>query len=213
VDRIDLSAGTATRIANLPTSSGFSGGTAAGALVADSSTLWMIVKGNCASGGGQCSAIASMDPSTASGSVLSGTVGREDRWPGMGSGRITVSGDYLYVTSKKMVFRFAKSDGTLALTAGSGASGFVNGVGSQAWFKEPAGVDADGSTLWVADRSDHRIRKIVPANPLTREQPVQLTTTVEMDAAEVSTAAGSGAGGSTDVGIRPWCGRHWWVSA
>jgi len=46
--------------------------------------------------------------------------------------------------------------------AGSGSSGSANGTGTAASFNYPAGVAVDGSgNVYVADRSNHLIRKIV----------------------------------------------------
>jgi serine/threonine-protein kinase len=47
--------------------------------------------------------------------------------------------------------------------AGSGNSGFADGVGVQASFSKPSGVAVDISgTVFVADFNDNRIRKILP---------------------------------------------------
>ena len=62
-------------------------------------------------------------------------------------------------------------DGTLAAPvgvvttlAGSGAFGFADGTGAAAQFNLPAGVACDGNgNVYVADRANHRIRRIVAA--------------------------------------------------
>lgn len=60
------------------------------------------------------------------------------------------------------IVRFSTS-GTLSNVAGSSTSGFADATGSAARFNNPLGmdVDADGN-VYVADCSNHRIRKITP---------------------------------------------------
>jgi hypothetical protein len=71
--------------------------------------------------------------------------------------------------------------GVVTTIAGNGTYGFADGVGAGAMFYSPQGIDIDANgNLYVADKNNHRIRKITP----------NLT---------VSTVAGlGGAGGSTD---------------
>ena len=45
--------------------------------------------------------------------------------------------------------------------AGTGSSGSANGTGTSASFNEPKGITTDGTILYVADNSNHLIRKIV----------------------------------------------------
>ena len=45
--------------------------------------------------------------------------------------------------------------------AGTGSSGSANGTGTSASFNWPSGITTDGTNLYVADSSNHLIRKIV----------------------------------------------------
>jgi len=64
--------------------------------------------------------------------------------------------------------------------AGTGSSGSANGTGTSASFNTPTQVTTDGTNLYVADFSNHLIRKIV------------ISTGV------VTTVAGTGSSGSAD---------------
>jgi hypothetical protein len=71
--------------------------------------------------------------------------------------------------------------GDVTTLAGSGAYGNTDANGASASFNNPSGVAVDGSgNVYVADHSNHKIRKVAPDG-------------------EVTTLAGSGATGSTDA--------------
>jgi sugar lactone lactonase YvrE len=70
--------------------------------------------------------------------------------------------------------------GEVSTLAGNGNPGFQDGSGSTAQFNSPVGIGVDGlGNIYVADSSNHRIRKISPQG-------------------EVSTLAGSGVAGFQD---------------
>ena len=51
--------------------------------------------------------------------------------------------------------------GVVSTVAGSTASGYVDGVGTVAKFNNPYGISVDSTgNAWVADRSNHMIRRI-----------------------------------------------------
>ncbi len=96
---------------------------------------------------------------------------------------VAVDGDNIYVADARN-YRIRKIDLTTSIVstlAGSGVAGFADGVGTAARFNFFTAVEMgpDGY-LYVADNSNHRIRKI------------NVTT------GEVTTFAGSGTAGSTD---------------
>jgi sugar lactone lactonase YvrE len=58
--------------------------------------------------------------------------------------------------------RIVVSTGQVTTLAGSGNASFADGIGTQASFAFPHGLALDGSgNLFVADRGNHRIRRIV----------------------------------------------------
>ena len=79
------------------------------------------------------------------------------------------SGGNLYVAdSSNNKIRKITPAGVVSTLAGSGASGSSNGNGTAATFNNPYSVAADaGGNVFVADRNNHRIRKITSAGVVT----------------------------------------------
>lgn len=79
-----------------------------------------------------------------------------------GSGNVYVA-DY-----NNHLIRKITSAGVVTTLAGSTTSGFVDGTGTAARFKNPAGVAVDAfDNVYVADRLNHSIRKITPLGEVT----------------------------------------------
>ena len=95
---------------------------------------------------------------------------------------ITTDGTFAYVCDSvnNKIRKVKLSDGTVSDIAG-GTRGVADGTGAAAQFDDPYGITIEGANLFVADRRNHTIRKIVIAT------------------GEVSTLAGSaGIFGSAD---------------
>jgi sugar lactone lactonase YvrE len=75
-----------------------------------------------------------------------------------GSGNV-----YVADTSNHRIRKISPSGEVITL-AGSGSSAFADGQGTSASFDAPSGIAVDGSgNVYVADTSNHRIRKISPS--------------------------------------------------
>ena len=77
---------------------------------------------------------------------------------------ITTDGTNLFVadTSNHTIRKIVISTGVVTTIAGSaGSSGSTNATGTSARFYYPTGITTDGTNLFVADTSNHTIRKIV----------------------------------------------------
>ncbi len=75
----------------------------------------------------------------------------------------------LYITdSANHLIRKITPAGVVSLFAGSNTAGFVNGTGTQVAFNNPRKIVIDSaSNLFVADYSNHAIRKITPNGTVT----------------------------------------------
>ena len=76
---------------------------------------------------------------------------------------ITRDGTNLYVAdyTNQLIRKIDISTGAVTTVAGTGSSGSANGTGTSASFFSPNGITTDGTNLYVAERNNHLIRKIV----------------------------------------------------
>ena len=74
---------------------------------------------------------------------------------------ITTDGTNLYVAQmgSNKIHKIVISTGVVTTIAG-GLYGSTDGVGTSASFKNPTGITTDGTSLYVADQYNHKIRKI-----------------------------------------------------
>jgi RHS repeat-associated protein len=75
----------------------------------------------------------------------------------------------LYVADRdNYAIRKISNTGVVSTIAGDGTSGYANGIGTAARFGWPNAVAIDGSgNLYVADQTNHMIRKITPAGEVS----------------------------------------------
>jgi hypothetical protein len=75
---------------------------------------------------------------------------------------ITNDGTYLYVTdtSCQTIRRIDMSTADVVVFAGTNGAGFTDAQGVAARFNDPSGISNDGTYLYVADRTNHAIRRI-----------------------------------------------------
>lgn len=78
------------------------------------------------------------------------------------------SGNVYVADQNNNMIRKITTAGVVSTYAGSGTSGNTNGTGTAAQFDSPTGVSADLSgNIYVADYSNHKIRKIDPSTVVT----------------------------------------------
>lgn len=109
---------------------------------------------------------------------------------------ITTDGTSLYVadSGNRVIRRIDMASGVVTTLAGSGLAGSTDGTGIGASFSTPNGITTDGTSLYVADSGNNRVRKITP-----------LTGTLSAMTyanAQVTTLAGTGS-------LSPTAGSPW----
>lgn len=79
------------------------------------------------------------------------------------------SGNLYVADTKNQIIRKVTSAGVVSTFAGSGIGGFTDGTGTAAQFSWPTGVAVDSASalVYVADHSNHSIRKITAAGAVT----------------------------------------------
>lgn len=77
---------------------------------------------------------------------------------------IDSSGNLYVADTRNHAIRKITPSGTVSTLAGTGSSGFVNGVGTAASFNAPAdvGIDSAGN-VYVVELNNHAVRKITPS--------------------------------------------------
>ncbi|WP_339697380.1 Ig-like domain-containing protein [uncultured Roseivirga sp.] len=97
----------------------------------------------------------------------------------------------LYVTDRdnNLVHKIA-SNGVVTTLAGTGVSGSADGPGLSASFNYPSGITVDASgNVYVADKSNNKIRKIAPNGEVTTVAFVADATGIAVDASGVMYAS------------------------
>jgi len=75
---------------------------------------------------------------------------------------------YVAASSTAVIYKITENGNVIAFAGSIDSHGYADGVGNEARFSSPAGlaVDQDGN-VYVADSSNHRIRKITPDGNVT----------------------------------------------
>ena len=173
-------------------------------IAADAEDLWVVASGYqgnyCATSGAQLYQVPLADPSSFR-SISN--FPSANLWAA--SSELVSAGAYLYMgvgagspPGSVDLARMSKSDGTLSLVAGSGASGFKDGTGLDAWFGSIAGVASDGTNIWVTDGANYDVREVTATSPLPAGLAPTATGTVNLAPGAVSTFAGTGSPGSAN---------------
>ena len=99
-------------------------------------------------------------------SVADGTVTSFVTTDAVGVHALASAGDYLYAARHEnlgygFIRRYRKSDGSRVDPAGTSFASYADGTGTDAWFADIRGIATDGTTLWIADSANHRLRRAV----------------------------------------------------
>ncbi len=157
-------------------------------IVGDGTSLWVSVGSSSSS-----SAIESVSLSTGTVGTL---VSASDAT--LWTNSIEAAGSSLYLSSGTSLRRYSESDGSWSNIAGA-AAGYADGTSSDAWFSSQiSGIGSDGSSLYVADLGNYRLRKAVPGTALPAGLQSYASTRVSMSLAQVSTFAGNGTNQNID---------------
>ena len=112
---------------------------------------------------------------------------------------------YVAENGNDRIRKIVISTGVVTTLAGS-SSGSTDATGTSASFNNPAAITTDGTNLYVADFSNHRIRKIVISTGVV--------TTLAGSSSGSTDATGTSAsfnnpGGITTDGTKSICRRSW----
>ncbi len=189
--KIDASAGT---VAN-PTFASLAGGSTPRSIVSDGTDLWVP---------SSTTAGSEIDKVTLSGGAVSTFVAAADS--SLASRAVEAAGASLYVMVTGSVVlgqtpvvlrRYAEADGSSSNIAGA-ESGYQDGTATDAWFSSAVdGIASDGSSLFITDAGNFRLRMADPGAALPSALPSSATTNVSMSLATMTTFAGN----STDQNI------------
>jgi len=80
-------------------------------------------------------------------------------------GGMALNGSDLYISEKTTdnIYKTTIGNWTVNAFVGTGVAGYTNGMGTAAQFKDVEGMISDGTNLFVADKTNNVIRKIVIA--------------------------------------------------
>jgi sugar lactone lactonase YvrE len=165
-------AGVVSTLAGMAGASGFTDGAGTAALFDNPAGMASDSAGNVYVADNNNSTIRKITPAGVV-STLAGTAGVQGSTDGVGvsatfaypNGIASDSAGNVYVTdSNNCAIRKITPAGVVTTLAGSGTAGAADGVGTAASFRYPNGIVVDSTgNVFVADTTNHTIRKITPA--------------------------------------------------
>ncbi|MEW6059526.1 MAG: DUF6531 domain-containing protein [Actinomycetota bacterium] len=84
----------------------------------------------------------------------------------IGTAALASAGNFLYGVAGSNILRlYDKATGFWLDIAGSGEGGYADGSGTSVRFFQIVGIASDGTHLWISDRQNYRLRKVIQGYP------------------------------------------------
>jgi hypothetical protein len=157
IDRLDPATGIVSVFATMP-----SGTRQTMAITSDATDVWVAGLINTDINGNPSANVYEIVRVALTTGVLATWFTISDTQASLSDGLVSAGG-YLYATDygDTGLRRYDKSDRSWVNIAGSGNAGYAEGVGANASFNQINAIATDGTSLWVSDSDNERLRRVI----------------------------------------------------